>query len=383
MSNNGNSADDRNSEAFQFWTTRTLLLCLLVLALLYTLYFARTLLVPAVVAVLLTLLLGPLVTFFRTFYVPRVVSAVLLLALLSTPFSFLLIEIGEPMQRWAHLLPEFTSELSEQLDRIRDNISPDGGEVEEPEEDSSDNLFSRLFSGSAEVVQQVEEPDPAMERLTQGGISAAISILSTAPAFLAQLVSCLVLTLFLLVFGSNLFESAISLLPQISNKQRAQELVGSIEQALSRYIFTVSIINAGLGIATALTFTLMGIENAALWGVLVALMNFAPYLGTFISVAVLLMVGFSQFDVTLHAVIPASAFFVLNAIEAQFLTPTVLGVYMRINPLILIGWLIFWGWLWGFIGVLLAVPLLVCIKLAAKQLGAQIYLIRVIEIQGA
>jgi len=383
MSNNGNSADDRNSEAFQFWTTRTLLLCLLVLALLYTLYFARTLLVPAVVAVLLTLLLGPLVTFFRTFYVPRVVSAVLLLALLSTPFSFLLIEIGEPMQRWAHLLPEFTSELSEQLDRIRDNISPDGGEVEEPEEDSSDNLFSRLFSGSAEVVQQVEEPDPAMERLTQGGISAAISILSTAPAFLAQLVSCLVLTLFLLVFGSNLFESAISLLPQISNKQRTQELVGSIEQALSRYIFTVSIINAGLGIATALTFTLMGIENAALWGVLVALMNFAPYLGTFISVAVLLMVGFSQFDVTLHAVIPASAFFVLNAIEAQFLTPTVLGVYMRINPLILIGWLIFWGWLWGFIGVLLAVPLLVCIKLAAKQLGAQIYLIRVIEIQGA
>lgn len=383
MSNNGNSADDRNSEAFQFWTTRTLLLCLLVLALLYTLYFARTLLVPAVVAVLLTLLLGPLVTFFRTFYVPRVVSAVLLLALLSTPFSFLLIEIGEPMQRWAHLLPEFTSELSEQLDRIRDNISPDGGEVEEPEEDSSDNLFSRLFSGSAEVVQQVEEPDPAMERLTQGGISAAISILSTAPAFLAQLVSCLVLTLFLLVFGSNLFESAISLLPQISNKQRAQELVGSIEQALSRYIFTVSIINAGLGIATALTFTLMGIENAALWGVLVALMNFAPYLGTFISVAVLLMVGFSQFDVTLHAVIPASAFFVLNAIEAQFLTPTVLGVYMRINPLILIGWLIFWGWLWGFIGVLLAVPLLVCIKLAAKQLGAPDYLIRVIEIQGA
>jgi len=383
MSNNGNSADDRNSEAFQFWTTRTLLLCLLVLALLYTLYFARTLLVPAVVAVLLTLLLGPLVTFFRTFYVPRVVSAVLLLALLSTPFSFLLIEIGEPMQRWAHLLPEFTSELSEQLDRIRDNISPDGGEVEEPEEDSSDNLFSRLFSGSAEVVQQVEEPDPAMERLTQGGISAAISILSTAPAFLAQLVSCLVLTLFLLVFGSNLFESAISLLPQISNKQRTQELVGSIEQALSRYIFTVSIINAGLGIATALTFTLMGIENAALWGVLVALMNFAPYLGTFISVAVLLMVGFSQFDVTLHAVIPASAFFVLNAIEAQFLTPTVLGVYMRINPLILIGWLIFWGWLWGFIGVLLAVPLLVCIKLAAKQLGAPDYLIRVIEIQGA
>lgn len=370
---------------------------LLGLALIYTLYLAKTLLVPVTVALMLTLLLGPLVTYFRRFYVPRIVSTVVLLALLAGPFAFLVIEIGEPMQSWAQLVPELTDELSDRMESFQDNLSEEEREAEiaeEAEENASDGFFSGLFGGGdGEAVQtgseaeegeeaEEEEASPLMDRFSQGGIELGLYILSAAPTILAQLVTCLVMTVFLLVFGANLFESAITHLPQITNKKRAHHLVESIESELSRYILTVSVINAGLGGAVALAFWLIGVENAVLWGVLVALLNFAPYIGTFIGVAVLLMAGLAQYNITLEALVPALVFFVINGLEAQFVTPTVLGIHMRINPLILMAWLIFWAWLWGFVGVLLAVPLLVCIKLAARELEAPPFWTRVIETAG-
>ena len=373
-----------------FWTTSTVLQWLLGLALVYTLYFAKTLLIPLMVALMLTLLLGPLVTFFKRFYVPRIVSTVVLLALLTGPFTFLALEIGEPMQRWAQLIPELSESLAEQMESLQENLSGEESEVEiseEPEAEASGGFLSGLFGGRTETEVPVESPaeaapNPVMDRLTQGGMELAVYILSAAPTFLAQLISCLVLTIFLLVFGSGLFESAITHLPQIHNKKRAYHLVAVIEAELSRYILTVSIINSALGGAVALAFWLLGIENALLWGVLIALLNFAPYIGTFIGVAVLLMAGLAQYGLTLQALTPALVYFVINALEAQFVTPTVLGIHMRINPLILMAWLIFWAWLWGFIGVLIAVPLLVCIKLAAKELEAPPYWTKVIETQG-
>jgi len=93
----------------------------------------------------------------------------------------------------------------------------------------------------------------------------------------------------------------------------------------------------------------------------------------------LCIAGVVQFGMEWNALIPAVAFFVLNVTEANFFTPLVLGQRMRLNPLTLIVWLLIWGWLWGAIGVLLSVPLLVCFKLSAKQLGKFDGVVAVIE----
>src|SRR5690554_3055890 len=133
-----------------FWTTSTVLQWLLGLALVYTLYFAKTLLIPFMVALMLTLLLGPLVTFFKRFYVPRIVSTVVLLALLAGPFAFLALEIGEPMERWAQLIPELSEGLAEQMESLQENLSDEESEVaisEEPEAESSGGFLSGLFGG--------------------------------------------------------------------------------------------------------------------------------------------------------------------------------------------------------------------------------------------
>jgi predicted PurR-regulated permease PerM len=132
---------------------------------------------------------------------------------------------------------------------------------------------------------------------------------------------------------------------------------------LSHYILYVSLINVGLGLTTAAVLWLMRFEDPLLWGSMVALLNFAPYVGTIFSLAVLAMAGVVQYGLMWEALLPALAFFILNAVESQLVTPAVLGRNMRMNPLVIMLWLMLCGWLWGMAGVLIAVPLLVCIKL--------------------
>lgn len=340
--------------------------CLLGLALLYTLYFAKSLLMPIIVALLFALLLSPLVKLLKRFYVPRTVSAALLLAALVVPFTLLGLELAEPAQKWASRLPELAGKMSEQLNTLNEsvNIKP----KPEPEKERS---FFGFFSKDNEAVSapsQIQE-NPFSQRLTQGGLEVFLSVLSATPIVITQLLTFLIVALFLMIFGPHLFRHATEVLPQVRNKQHAADLVERIQLELSRYILTVSLINVGLGITTAVVLTLIGVEDALLWGVLVGLLNFAPYVGPLISVCILSVAGVAQYGPSWDALLPASVYFGINMIEAQFVTPLVLGQRMRLNPLMLMLWLILWGWMWGFIGVLLAVPLLVCLKLMADELN--------------
>ena len=367
-------------------TTLKVLYWLLTLSLVYTVYFAKTLLVPIVVALMLTLLLGPLVEFFRRFYIPRAVSAIILLCMIGGPFALLTVNLIEPAQKWAQRIPEFTTQLNEQMDALQSALQAEdpAREVQEIEE-SSGGIFSRIFGSSDDDDESGEEQEtrnPLSDSLTQGSIQLVIYVLSATPVFLAQLITCVTLTIFLLVFGSQLFNAAITHLPQVRNKAGARHLVNTVQVELSRYILTVSVINALLGLITATVLWLLGVEDALLWGVLVGLLNFAPYIGTIIGIVVLMVAGLVQYSFEWFALMPALVYFIINGIEAQFVTPTVLGRHMHLNPLILMTWLIICAWLWGVIGVLLAVPLLVCIKLALSELEVAPHWVRVLETHG-
>ena len=156
-------------------------------------------------------------------------------------------------------------------------------------------------------------------------------------------------------------------------------IANKIQQVLSRYIVTISVINALLGMVTALAFSIAGVEDALLWGVLVALFNFVPYVGSLISVSILCLAGLVQYEPSLLAMLPASIFLGINIIESQFITPTVLGNKMNVNPLVIIFWLSILGWMWGILGVLLAVPMLVCIKLILGETGMAPHWAKLIE----
>lgn len=356
---------------------------LVVLGLLYTLYFAKTLLLTLIVTFLLALLLSPLVTLFRRAHVPRVISALVLVTLLFAPFSFLGVQLAQPVQKWAQLLPELSNVLDEQIDSINSAIQSGGKPVVKPPPKEQSNGFS-FFGWFDDEPVEAQDPEQNMvtERIKQGGLEVLVNMLAAAPLMIAQLLTGLVLILFLLIFGPGLFHAYVLGLKNAHSEQQAIHLATTIQTELSRYIGTISLINVGLGACTAIALKILGVEDALLWGVLAALLNFIPYVGSVICFGILSLAGLTQYGIEALALLPPLTYLVLNLIESQVVTPTVLGHKMRLNPLIVMLWLIIWGWLWGAVGVLLAVPLLVCIKLIIGQLGIWPQWIAIIESEG-
>ena len=89
---------------------------------------------------------------------------------------------------------------------------------------------------------------------------------------------------------------------------------------------------------------------------------------TLLYYALMLLVGFVTYKDPWLSVLPALVFLGLHTLEGQIVTPIVLGRRMALSPLILILALMLFGWLWGIVGLLLAVPLLACVKLVLARL---------------
>ncbi|WP_265113062.1 AI-2E family transporter [Vibrio parahaemolyticus] len=116
-------------------------------------------------------------------------------------------------------------------------------------------------------------------------------------------------------------------------------------------------------------FFVLGLEDPFLWGAFAGVMNFAPYLGPVISMVSFGFVAYLQLDSVSFMLTVVSIYLLLNLIESQFVTPTLLGRRFNLNPLVIFMWLVFWGWLWGGMGLLIGVPLLVCINILADRLA--------------
>ena len=355
-----------------------LLQVIIVFVFMYTLYFTQTLIIPLVFSALIALLLSPLVKRLKRWHVPRSLSSMILLVALVAPFSLLTAELAEPLEKWMKILPKLSLQITEEITEFSDKFDIEKQARLQKKEESSSSGFFSWFS-SEEEPSPKENQNVVGEKIKQNSLDAILSILTAAPIFMAQLFGSLMLILFLLIFGPSLFSVFVNDFPIVTDKKRANALVKRIQQALSDYIITISLINSGLGLITAVAFAFFGIEDAILWGVIVALFNFVPYIGSVISLSILLIVGGVQFGITLAALLPCGLFFIINLTESQLVTPAILGRSMQVNPLIIILWLLITGWMWGILGVLLAVPLLVCIKLTLQQMQVFPHWLKLIE----
>ena len=156
-------------------------------------------------------------------------------------------------------------------------------------------------------------------------------------------------------------------MPTLSDKKRAVEISHEIQQNISNYLFSVSLINLGLGVLVSGGLYLMGVPNPIMWGMLAAVLNFVPYFGPVAGVILLATIGLLTFDALWLGLLPAAWYLVLHLLEANLFTPVVLGRRLTLNPVIVFVSLIFWTWLWGVPGALLSVPILVTIKIICDR----------------
>ena len=327
-------------------------LVLAVLAVGYTLWAAQGLLLPVLLAMFFALVGNPIIRLLRRLYVPRFVGALLVLFVGIYGAYALGRELFEPATEWIAEAPQELRQLGEKLQALTRPVQ----EANEAAEDIARAAGGEDGARPVEVVR-TEADDP-------------YAALMMTPKVIVAVLTVLLLTFFFMVYGGRMQRNAIDLLPDRQQKRVTVDILQSIEHEMSRYVLTISVINLLVGLALAGALYWMGIpgDEALLWGTMAAILNFAPYVGPLIGILVMLLMGFVNFDELWQSLAPAAIYLGLHTLEGQIITPIVLGARMALSPLVLILALMVFGWLWGIIGLLLAVPLLVCVKIVLTKI---------------
>ena len=318
----------------------------------FTLWAAQGLVLPVLLAMFFALVGNPIIRLLQRIYVPRFVSALLVLVLGIAGTVALGQQLVVPASEWVRQVPR---EMRDLAPKLRNLVKP----MQEANKAAENIARAAGGENTAKPVQVVrtEVNDP-------------YKALTATPRMVASVLAVVLLTFFFMVYGQSLQRNAIALLPGRQQKRLTVEILQSIEHEISRYVLTISIINAlvGLAFAGALYWLGVPLDEALLWGTMAAILNFAPYVGPLIGILIMLLMGFVAFDDTWQSLLPAAIYLGLHTLEGQIVTPIVLGARMALSPLVLILALMLCGWLWGIVGLLLAVPLLVCTKIVLSKI---------------
>ena len=324
---------------------------LAVLALGTALWAAQGLILPVLLAMFFALVGNPIIRTLQRLWVPRFAGALLVLVGGLAATFWLGSQLAQPAGEWVRQAPRELTQLTPKLLKMTKPMQA----ANKAAQDIARAAGGESTGKPVQVVKtEVNDPYKA---------------LTATPRLLASVLAVVLLTYFFMVYGDSLQRKALALLPNRQQKRLTTDILQSIEREISRYVLTISVINAvvGLVFAVALYWLKVPLPEALLWGTMAAILNFAPYVGPLIGIIIMLLMGLVAFD-DWHALVPAGIYLALHTLEGQFLTPIVLGRQMRVSPLVLILTLMVFGWLWGIVGLLLAVPLLVCVKLVLGRI---------------
>ncbi len=312
----------------------------------------HALVLPVVIALLLTVMLSAPVRWLRRRHIPeRLGAAMVVLSALGAAVGSTMLLVS-PAAQWIASAPATMRKLETRIRRLA--------------------LPLTTLQRSADRVQQATEPAapdaPTTVQLATPGILARVSLQTAASA--PVVLSVVFLTYFLLSNGPLFRRKLAGLLPGRDELHRREHLLGEIGVAASHYLMTVTAVNAGVGALTALALWLVGVPSPLLWGGVAAVFNFVPYLGPVVTAVIITLAALVSIDVTAHALLAPLAFVLIHLTESNVVTPTVLGRHLPLNTVAIFVGLLFFGWLWGIPGAVLAVPLTVCAKLVCDHVPA-------------
>lgn len=341
--------------AQRVWIRSAVLSGILFLLVMYTLYLAASLFIPITLAFLLSVVLSPLVRVLGRLHVPRAAGALLVMLSFAVLLITIAYAVAQPAMNWMERAPDELQRLEYKLAWVKEPIA----ELQEAR---------RQVKEITDVGEdETAEPRPARP---DPSFSLVESVLLATPTVAFGIAVTLVLLFFILASGDALLNKAVQVSPTMTDKRRVVETGRGIQENVSRYLGTITIINAGVGILVGVAMYLLGIPNPVLWGVMVAVLNYIPYIGVLISMIVVTLVGLLTFDEPLSALVPPAVIFAINIVEGQFLTPIIAGRRLALSPVAVFLSVVVMGWIWGILGVLMAVPILAIVKLVCEEIEA-------------
>jgi predicted PurR-regulated permease PerM len=330
---------------------RSLALTILVIvAVAAVLRYARGLFLPIVLAVLLQFVLEPVVRVLRRLKIPAGAAAAMVLLSLLGISGYGVYRVYTPALEWFKQMPESLRKVEARIGTLKRPVEQVTRATEQVEEIAS-------LPGS--------EDDPIV-RLEPPGL--ARSVFSSLGELIAGLVLGLALAYFLLANKGVFLNRIAAMLTGVSEKAVAADGMRKIESQISKYLLTVTLINAGLGIVVGLIMMLTGMPNPVLWGAMAGVLVFVPYLGPTVGVCIVAIVSLVTFDDLGKAILPPLLYTIAAVLEGMIITPMVLGIRLTLSPVAIFIWLVFMYWLWGIPGAVIAVPILVILKILCDNM---------------
>jgi predicted PurR-regulated permease PerM len=326
---------------------------LTVLAVLYTMYVAREFLIPIVFALLLNFLLSPVIRRLARLHIKPPFGAGLVVVLLVGGIGYGMYELAGPAQRWAASAPQSFSKAQRKLRSIIQPMQQVSRNVEQ----AANAVGAPTTGRKPEVV-------------VQAGPSLSSRLFGTTQRIVAGLLEIFILLYFLLAGGDLFLQKLIKVLPHFGDKVKAVEIARATEATVSAYLTTTLLLNITEGIVVAAALWLLGMPNVVLWGVLVACLEFVPYLGAATAVVVLGVAGLAQYEQLGHALLIPGAYLAINLVQSNLVTPMLLGHRLTLNPVAIFVGLAFFFWIWGVPGAFLAVPLLATMKIVCDNIAS-------------
>lgn len=326
---------------------------LFVLAAFYTAHYARSFIVPVILAVLLAFLFSPLVRRLRRARIPEAWSGALIVLGLVAFLAASIYTLSGPAAEWMARAPESMARIESRLDKLRRPMEKVTQTAEQVEK-----LTEMAPSPAERRVLTVQLRDRPVGEVLFGGTQDLVG--SALVVF--------VLLYFLLASSDLFLTKLIRVLPRLKDKKRAVQIARDTEDQISHYLVTTTLINVVFGGIVAGAMHLLGMPNPLLWGALAAVTNFVPYLGAFAMTVILGLVALLELDGIGRALLVPGTFLALNLAEGSLITPMLLGRQLTLNPVVIFLGVLFWGWMWGIVGSLLAVPILAAFKIVCDHI---------------
>jgi predicted PurR-regulated permease PerM len=316
---------------------------LIIFSVMFVLYFGRPVIMPVLFAMVAATALSPIMRWLGKCHVHPALGAAIVLGVFASAAGFGVARLAGPAMEWVGETPDHMSQLRQ---RVHTLFRP---AARLSEAAAAVNNLGNSEEGKTPALQVRDGPGTARVINWTGGLLTSVG-------------ETLVLLYLLLASGDLFLQKVVSISATFHDKRRAVEISHEIQENVTHYLFTVSIINVCVGLIVGAGLYFLGVPNAAMWGVLAAVLNYVPYFGPCVGIVVLAIMGLVTFDTIPRSLMPPLWYALVHGTEANLITPILLGRRFTLNPVIIFISLIFWTWLWGVAGALLSVPILVAVK---------------------
>ena len=306
---------------------------------------------PVTAALVIAIALVPVLEWLERRRVPSTLAAFLCVLLFVAAANAAVAAIVLPAAEWVRLLPA-------RIGRIRETLAP------------LMEIYSDLERFINDIVEEFGSAPYAPRTVTVETPNSLLDIIATSAPFAAiQMFFAILVVFFFLAGWTRMRRRTITARTSFDGAMTTARAIQQVVDATSTYLGTITIVNVTMGLVVAFILYLIDMPTPLMWGGIVAVLNYIPYLGPIAAALLLGLGGLMTFSDPWYALLPALIFIAIHLVEANFVTPTVVGRRLTINPLLILLSLSFWAWVWGTTGALLAVPLLIIFRTILDAAG--------------